>query len=922
MNIRLRLSVRMLFFIISITSLAFYTTLSIISNHLQKDAYAETMKLNESQAKKYTSIIKATIESDFDKIRILKQITEDNSDLSYDDKRSLYDAGLKKLVEKNNHFLAVWDSWELQFIDTSWNLPHGRVTRSFYRDINNNINLKVDSLDLEGDDYESLYYFYKLVPESAITDPYTFSYTGRKKDEILESSIIIPLEINNQFGGLVGIDFNLEYFQTFVDSINNEQSYSVVFFSYNGDIIAHQDKSLIGENIVVVDTFLTRRFNILDRIQSDSTTNFVLKDKFGNDSSYLTLSSFTIGDTHTPWALLISAPLQKIENQFAERYEVLRNSAIIGLIILSIVILLFSLSIIRPIIKTRSILNKLAVGDVHKIDKLKIKSNDELGEMANSVNTVADGLNEVTQFAENIGSGNYDYEFKQLSDNDTLGLAIIEMRNSLKKARAEERIRQEEARQLEWASKGMNIFNKVLRVDNRDLENLTYEIIKTLTTYLDSHMGGIYVRSDINENDFELISFIGFSKNKYEKKFVRGEDGIIGQCILEQETVFINDVPQNYETVGSGLGNSIPRSILVVPLLSNRVLIGILEIESLGSIQEYHIKFVERIAETIAATVSTVKTNARTAQLLNNSQKQAEELEQQEEEMRQNMEEMQATQEEASKREVELGSFIEGFNNLIPVIEYDIKGKVIDVNDNYLKIYKSKKSQVVGKHHKADLFMNETDKAKHNEFWNELGSGEEQESLEYIRSGKDDYWYIEKFMPIKDQYGLVQKVLCIGFDITEQHQTESKIRQVKEGVIKTDTKKQKPISNNPAIDLDIKYEVIDLTYLKMVYKKDSGKIYNILKLYYETLPSQINEIEVLAKDRDFTKLKSRINSLKTKMSYLGLKKVYEQLREIEKLLSTNKNLAEIPDMINAVMEFWSVAYNELRTILVLSDVKK
>ena len=76
------------------------------------------------------------------------------------------------------------------------------------------------------------------------------------------------------------------------------------------------------------------------------------------------------------------------------------------------------------------------------------------------------------------------------------------------------------------------------------------------------------------------------------------------------------------------------------------------------------------------------------------------------------MEEMQATQEEATKKEAELNAVIEGFNSILPVVEYDINGKIIDVNDVYISIHKVQKSHVIGKQHKADLFMNEVEQAK------------------------------------------------------------------------------------------------------------------------------------------------------------------------------------------------------------------
>ncbi len=915
MKIRLRLSIRMLLFIISAAAIVFFTTLRIIRQNFKKVVLTETMKSNDSQAKKYASIIKTTLENDFDKVRAYKHIIEENFALSTNEYRPLFDEVLKNMLINNPNYTSVWDSWELRFTDADWDLPHGRVARSYYRDNNNNIKLAIDSLDLEDDNYESIYFMYKLVPEEAITDPYYFSYTGLKTDEILETSLFVPLNVNSKFAGLVGMDMKLDLFQKLIDSVNAEHPFDIMLFSFNGDIIAHPNKALIGKNIVVVDTFLSRRFNILDHIQSGTASNYLLKDKFGNDSSYFTLSSFTIGNTNTPWAILITAPVTEIKTLVDNIYGVLNNSIIVGLIVLALVVFIFALNIVFPIFRTRNILNKLAIGDVHNINKLPIKSNDELGEMAQSINTVTEGLNKVTEFAENIGSGNFDYDFKQLSDNDVLGSAIIEMRNSLKTARKEEDLRLEEERQLEWASQGMNIFNTILRVDNRTLEYLTYDIIKTLTTYLSAHMGGIYVKTDANEKEFELISFIGFNKNKYQKKFITHNDGLTGQCLLEKETIFINDVPTDYDIIGSGLGKSIPRSILIVPLISNQILIGLIEIESINDIHKHQISFVERIAETIAATVATVKTNVRTAKLLDMAQKQAEELEQQEEEMRQNMEEMQATQEEASKRETELDSLIGAFNQIMPVIEYDTKGKIIDINDNYLKIHKTQKGKIIGKQHKADLFMNEAEQAKQKEFWSNLSDGQVQESMEYVKSGKDDYWFIEKFIPIKDEYGLVQKILCVGIDITEEQKTESKIKQIKGGITQTKGSSDNNDSSSMSIDLNHELKVIDLTYLKMVYKKNPSKIYNILKLYYDTLPTQVIEIEELAKKRNYKKLKPRINSLKTKMSYLGLKQVYNQLRAIEKLLSEQKNMADIPDMVKNVFNYWGIAYDELKDLL-------
>ena len=336
----------------------------------------------------------------------------------------------------------------------------------------------------------------------------------------------------------------------------------------------------------------------------------------------------------------------------------LRSFIFVMLILLVVAAVIISavttLSLSQPINKTKNILLSISKGILPKID-LK-EGRDEIGQMAKALHLVVNGLRSVSNFTQEIGKGNFETEFTPLSDDDVLGLSLLEMRKELKEAKSEEEKRAEENRQRTWASQGVALFSDILRQHNDNLEELSFQIISNMVKYTNSNQGGVFIVND-NEPEnvyLEMSSCYAYDRQKFLDRKIQLGEGLVGRCYQEQERIFLTDIPEDYIKISSGLGEVNPTCLLLIPLAYNDRIFGIMEIASVHPYKQYEIEFMERIGESIAATISSVKSNVQTQMLLEQSQQQAEEMSAQEEEMRQNMEELRATQEQSARREQEL----------------------------------------------------------------------------------------------------------------------------------------------------------------------------------------------------------------------------------------------------------------------------
>lgn len=265
-------------------------------------------------------------------------------------------------------------------------------------------------------------------------------------------------------------------------------------------------------------------------------------------------------------------------------------------------------------------------------------------------------LNAMADFAKKIGEGDYHSQLSINTEQDILAESLIIMRdNLLENSRRES----EQA----WIAEGKETISHILRQYNK-VDELSAKVIQTLVDYTRLVQGAVYL---YNEESRVLTSAATYAYNrrKYDLKEFKLGYGLIGQCGYEMDYIYRTDIPDNYVTISSGiLGDQKPRSLLLIPLISEEKLQGVLEFASLENhIPNITIKLLKELGEIIARTISNLKINERTEKLLVESQQMTLELQENEEELRQNAEEMSATQEELKKSNEHLEAQIKEVEN-------------------------------------------------------------------------------------------------------------------------------------------------------------------------------------------------------------------------------------------------------------------
>ncbi len=437
--------------------------------------------------------------------------------------------------------------------------------------------------------------------------------------------------------------------------------------------------------------------------------------------------------------------------------------AVIFYIIISVFLFLFIINtFIKPI---KSV--ELVIDDIAKGRSVDTESDltSEFSNVQSNLHNLYYKTNIVSDFVKQLVNDNYEVQFKDYDEKDHLELSLVQLRNKLKDNIELNNRRLDEEKLRHWFAEGQAKFNDILRESSSSINLLAESSLKSLVKFFNAAQGGFFILKEYsNELFLELSSAFAYDRVKAINKRIPIGEGLIGMCALEKNTIWLDNIPEDYMEVESGLGEAPPTNLLIIPLKTDENILGVIEIASFNKFTKNEVDFIENIADDIASTLETTKITDKTSVLLEESQKKSDELAERDSEMSEKIVELRVAQKETKRSETEMSGLINAVDKVLFKIELTPRGKINSVNHLFVKEMSMQSEEF--RNNSLFEYIKDKDKSLIDSILKKVKNDESvQQTLTFISKTNIEIKVHTLFSPIKNEQGQIIKILILGDNI-------------------------------------------------------------------------------------------------------------------------------------------------------------
>jgi len=205
----------------------------------------------------------------------------------------------------------------------------------------------------------------------------------------------------------------------------------------------------------------------------------------------------------------------------------------------------------------------------------------------------------------------------------------------------------------DWLKTNLARFTNMLQ-GQRDLVNVGNLLLSELVPLVDAHQGVIYQMASDAEGSLGMLASYGNpGEQGYPPRLGIGE-GFIGQCASDKRRILVTIVPDNAVRIGSVLLHTLPKSLVVFPIVFEGQLKAVVGLASLNDFAPAHLSFLEQLTAGIGILLNSIEATMQTEGLLKQSQQLAAELQTQQGELQQTNEQLAQKAQQLAEQNVEV----------------------------------------------------------------------------------------------------------------------------------------------------------------------------------------------------------------------------------------------------------------------------
>ncbi|ADQ84794.1 methyl-accepting chemotaxis protein [Methylovorus sp. MP688] len=328
---------------------------------------------------------------------------------THQESRAAVDNLLANSLRQNPDLVGAWTLWEpnafdgkdKDFVNAAGHDATGRYI-PYWNSGSGSVILEalVDYNTAGAGDY---YLLAKNSGKETLLEPYMYKIAGK---DTLITTISIPIQHNGGFVGVTGFDIPLSGMQAIVGAIKPYAGSYAELITYGGNYVASASPENIGKPMDKQGDAKA----ILQKIQAGTAFSHIDQDASGT-LVYRTYAPIKVGNSVTPWALVLTVPMDVV---MAQIYTIRNIAIVVGIVsvIVLVGILYFFLNrmVISPLQESVGTIKRLSKGDLSA--KITVKGSDEMaalnGSMAQLGGNIQTLISQMTVMSEAHDRGETD----------------------------------------------------------------------------------------------------------------------------------------------------------------------------------------------------------------------------------------------------------------------------------------------------------------------------------------------------------------------------------------------------------------------------------------------------------------------------------------------------------------------------------